>query len=494
MLQTQMSFLFLTGDYVYKVKKPVDLGYLDYTTLEKRHFYCQQELILNKRLCPTVYLAVVPIAGKEGVILIEGEGKIIEYAVKMRQLSEERMMDKLLPKGQVSPEMIREVAQKLADFHRKAETSPEISTYGDLPTIITNTEENFAQTQKYICVSLSSEQYQAIETYTHDFIERNTPLFHKRVKEGKIRDCHGDLHAAHICFADDIHIYDCIEFNDRFRYCDIASEIAFLAMDLDRYRRADLSQHFITAYVEESADEELLELLNFYKCYRAYVRGKVESFKLDDPYISEEEKKEVLSIARHYFELAHSYIGRSPILIAFAGLMGTGKTTIAQALGERLEIPVISSDAIRKRLANIPATQHRFEEFKSGIYSEEFSRRTYEEMLAEAKRVLSKRKSAIVDASFKKAVERQKARLLAEEMGASFLTIECVLDEETTKQRLEQRLNEGSISDGRWEIYQKQESEFENITEIPTHQHMVINTSQTPDKIVGSILAKIGER
>ena len=308
LVQTQMSFLFLTGDYVYKVKKPVNLGYLDYTTLEKRRFFCQQEIELNRRLCPDAYLEVVPIVNRRGQIYLGGEGEIIEYAVKMKQLPADRMMDKLLPQNLVTEEMVARVAEKLAAFHDKAVTSPEISAYGKPGAIKINTDENFAQTEKYIDISIPSNKYNKIKAYTDNFTKSNKSLFDKRVKDGKIKDCHGDLHAAHVCLANGICIYDCIEFNDRFRYGDVASEVAFLAMDLDRFRHADLSQAFVNAYVRFSRDKELPQLLNFYKCYRAYVRGKVSSFMLDDPYISAEEKTGVLAAARRYFELAESYI------------------------------------------------------------------------------------------------------------------------------------------------------------------------------------------
>jgi aminoglycoside phosphotransferase family enzyme len=308
LVQTQMSFIFLTGEYVYKIKKPVNLGYLDYTTLEKRHFFCRQELELNKRLCPDAYLAVVPIVEEKGGFRIEGRGKAIEYAVKMKQLPQNRMMDVLLPRCQVTSKMVAKVAEKLVNFHQKAETNSEIAAFGRLDVIRHNCDENFAQTEKYIGTSITVEEYQHIRSYTDNFIDSNASLFDKRVREGKIRDCHGDLHAAHVCFTYDICIYDCIEFNDRFRYSDVASEIAFLAMDLDRYQQADLSRHLVNTYVGLSHDEELLKLLNFYKCYRAYVRGKVESFKLDDPYIPEEEKAKMLTAARSYFELAESYV------------------------------------------------------------------------------------------------------------------------------------------------------------------------------------------
>jgi aminoglycoside phosphotransferase family enzyme len=329
-----MSFIFLTGEYVYKIKKPVNLGYLDYTTLEKRHLFCHQELKLNRRLCPDAYLAVVPITmslrgakRRSNLLRIEGQGKAIEYAVKMKQLPQDRMMDVLLSRGQVTLEMVAMVAEKLVGFHQKAETNQKIAAFGRLDVIRRNCDENFAQTEKYIGTSITAEEYQHIKNYTNNFIDRNASLFDKRVREGRIRDCHGDLHAAHVCFTEDtrlparrmtpagepssggqVCIYDCIEFNDRFRYSDVASEIAFLAMDLDRYQQAGLSQHLVNIYVELSHDEELRKLLNFYKCYRAYVRGKVESFKLDDPYIPEEEKAKVLTAARKYFQLAESYV------------------------------------------------------------------------------------------------------------------------------------------------------------------------------------------
>jgi aminoglycoside phosphotransferase family enzyme len=317
LVQTQMSFVFLAGEYVYKVKKPVNLGYLDYTTLEKRHFFCRQEIELNRRLCSHAYLAVVPIVVGNDVIHVEGQGRTIEYAVKMRRLLQERMMDVLLLRGQVTPEMVAMVAEKLVDFHRKAETNDEIAAFGRSDAVRRNCDENFAQTEKYVGLTIFRAEYELIKGYTDDFIRDNNGLLEKRVREGRIRDCHGDLHAAHICFTGDaclpgpggqVCIYDCIEFNDRFRYCDVGSELAFLAMDLDRYGQAGLSDRLVDTYVDLSHDEELLKVLGFYKCYRAYVRGKVESFKLDDPHIPEREKTKASSSAQSYFRLARSYV------------------------------------------------------------------------------------------------------------------------------------------------------------------------------------------
>ncbi|MCX8126672.1 MAG: hypothetical protein N3E40_06015, partial [Dehalococcoidia bacterium] len=229
LLQTQMSFVFLAGDYVYKVKKPVDLGYLDYTTLEQRRFFCEQELELNRRLAPDIYLEVVPITAKEGSFTLRGEGVVVDYAVRMRRLPAEKMMNVLLASGQVTVEMVGRLAEKLVRFHDKAETGPKISAFGSVEAISFNCQENFSQTTRYRGVSIESADYDRIRLFTENFIATKRGLFEERIRRGRIRDCHGDLHAAHICFTDGIQIYDCIEFNDRFRYCDVASEVAFLA-------------------------------------------------------------------------------------------------------------------------------------------------------------------------------------------------------------------------------------------------------------------------
>jgi len=486
--QTQMSFVFLTGDYAYKVKKPVNLGYLDYTTLEKRHFFCQQELNLNRRLSPDVYLKVVPIVNNGGKIDIGGSGEIIEYAVKMRQLPHEHLMESLLPQGLVTDEMVRSVAEKLANFHEQAETNKEIGSFGKLDMIMINIEENFSQTEKYLDNTITRRQYNRIQTYNADFTRDHESMLQKRVDNGRIRDCHGDLHAAHVCFDNGIIIFDCIEFNDRFRYCDVASEVAFLAMDLDRYRRADLSRVFVTAYVEFSGDKDLLQLLNFYKCYRAYVRGKVESFKLDDPYITE--KKRALTTAQNYFNLAYRYTRERPLVLITSGLVGTGKSTIAQALSQSLGLTVISSDIVRKKLAGISPDEHRFDQFESGIYSKDFSRKTYEEMFAQAKALLSRGQSVILDASFKKKQDRLLAGSLAAELKADFLVIECTLDEDIVKSRLEQRLKKGSVSDGRWEIFESQKRDFDKIMEFSLQNHIIVDTSRP----AGDIITMISER
>ena len=308
LVQTQISYVLLAGDFVYKIKKPLDMGFLDYTTLEKRLFYCRKEVELNRRLCAEAYLDVVSVTRNKGRFIIGGKGPPEEYAVRMRRLPQDSMMDALLAKNSLTPAMIEKVAQTVAAFHARAPTNAEITAVGGIDGVIQNTQENFSQTDKYFNIIIAPETYRRIKAYTEGFIKSNTPLFRKRMNEGRVRDCHGDLHAAHVCFYHGgICIFDCIEFIDRLRYTDVAAEVAFLAMDLDHYDRSDLSGEFIRAYVKAGGDDELLKLLNFYKCYRAYVRGKVNCFQYDDPRIPAAEKEKAKTNARSYFILAESY-------------------------------------------------------------------------------------------------------------------------------------------------------------------------------------------
>jgi len=308
LIQTHLSFVFLAGQSVYKVKKPVNFGFVDFTTVERRRYFCQQEVELNRRLAPTVYLGVVEITrGEDGRLALGGEGETVEYAVHMKRLPMERTLDRLLERREATAAMLDEVARKLVDFHRSSRGDQEVASFGDIPTIAQNTEENFAQVERYVGISIPPHAQELIKAYTRAFLKEKAPLFKMRLAQGRIRDCHGDLHSAHICLADEVYIFDCIEFNDRFRYCDVASEVAFLAMDLDYHGRPDLASRFVQTYVELSEDEGLPTVLDFYKCYRAYVRGKVESLKLDDPAVPEEEKAEGLARAQRYFELACTY-------------------------------------------------------------------------------------------------------------------------------------------------------------------------------------------
>ena len=305
--QTHISFVFLTKNFVYKVKKAVNFGFLDFSTLHKRHIYCEKELDLNRRLCGDMYLEVVPINISRTTIKIGGEGKTVEYAVKMKRIPEKRIMTQLLEEDKVDRDLIERIAKNIAEFHAKAKTNRRIDKFGSLAIIKKNWEENFQQTREFINLTISQQEYKLIQNKVYDFIQENKNFFAKRVKEKKIRNCHGDIHSGNIFITDRILIFDAIEFNERFRYSDTAADIAFLAMDLDFKKRIDLSRFLVEKYMLHSRDKELDKILPFYKCYRAFVRGKVIGFKLNDPNIAYQEKRKTKKEAKAYFALAAKY-------------------------------------------------------------------------------------------------------------------------------------------------------------------------------------------
>ncbi|SPD75561.1 conserved hypothetical protein [uncultured Desulfobacterium sp.] len=309
LVQTHISNVIIADEFVYKIKKPVNFGFLDFSTLEKRLFYCNREVELNKRLSQDIYLGVLPVLfdGRRHT-LKSGNGDVVEYAVKMRRIPDERLMKSVFSRGELTNEHIEEIARVLAGFHRNAERNPQIDQFGKSESFKVNTDENFDQVRKYIGITIKQNEFDAINKWTADFYKTNQALFAKRISDGKIRDCHGDLHMEHICFTEKLSIIDCIEFNERFRYSDTLADIAFLLMDLEYYGGYRYSDVLWNNYKRLAGEGDVESLLNFYKIYRAFVRGKVNSFQLDDQAIGAKKKDEIVQTAGKYFGLAYSYI------------------------------------------------------------------------------------------------------------------------------------------------------------------------------------------
>ena len=307
LIQTHISWIFITDRFAYKVKKPVDFGFLNFTTLRRRHHYLHEELILNRRLCPDIYLEVLPIMAPHGQAHLGGSGHPLEYALQMVRLPQERMMDEVAARGELRQEHLDRIIERLVPFYAQAATGPRINKFGEPAIIAYNHAENFSQTENLVGHLLSRELFDHIRTFASSFLARNRALFFQRIHEGRIRDCHGDLHLQNICLADEVYIYDCIEFNPRFRYGDVAADIDFLAMDLDYHGFRDLSRYFVGRLAQAAGDPELLVLLDFYKCYRAYVRGKVAAFTTQDPELAPEARVQAEQAARAYFSLAGEY-------------------------------------------------------------------------------------------------------------------------------------------------------------------------------------------
>jgi uncharacterized protein len=488
--QTQMSLLFIAGDFVYKVKKPVNFGYLDYSTLAERQRLCEREVVLNRRLCHDTYLGVVPIVRADSGLKFEGEGEAVEYAVKMRRLPEERMLDQLLANALATPRTMEAIASRLATFHDSAATSSEIAAFGSIDAIRYNTDENFSQTLPYVGQTVTATTHTLLRQFTNDLLATRSELFSRRVTDGHIRDCHGDLHAAHVCMTDDVCIYDCIEFNDRFRYGDVASEVAFLTMDLDRLRRSDLARAFANSYVHFSGDRGVATLLPFYACYRAVVRGKVEGFKLGDAMIPESERHAAKWLARTYFELAKRYATGRGLLIVMSGVTASGKSVVAERLGGLFAGTVLSSDIIRKQLAGLRPEEHAYEPFGQGIYSPEWTARTYDELLRRAAQVLTTGGCAILDASFLRASERARAVETARKASSEVMMVECIAPRETLLERLAARQAAGTVSDGRPEILEEQQAGSEPVLEFGPSDHVTIDTTRDLEVIMEELWAQ----
>jgi aminoglycoside phosphotransferase family enzyme len=308
LVQTHISYVLLAGDFVYKLKKPVKFAFLDFSNLSQRKYFCEQELILNRRLCPTIYLGLVSInRAADGTLQMDGDGEPVEYGVKMVRMPEERMMGNIIRRGQLTGQLIDGIVETLGPFYAQAASGPDIEKFGTVDAVRANVMENLTQNRQYIgCESLSREEYDHIEKYVSDCLA-DQEVFRRRLAAGRIKDCHGDLHSGNICLADQVYIYDCIEFNHRFRYSDVASDIAFLAMDLDYYGLHELSDYFVHSFQSVSGDETLPEVLNFYKCYRATVRGKIGLLTAHEPEVDDRTRDQALAQATRYFFLAQKY-------------------------------------------------------------------------------------------------------------------------------------------------------------------------------------------
>lgn len=492
-LHTHGSLVFVVPPFVYKIKKPVDLGFLDFSSLEKRRHFCGREVELNSRLAPGIYLGVESITREGGGFAFGGGGPVVEVAVKMVRLPPEGFLDARIKTGDAGKPELERVARTLAEFYRKQRPTPEISAWGSIAKLRVSTDENFAQTGDFISRTLSRAAFEAVRVFTDACYEGRRALFEKRVADGWIRDCHGDLHLDHVHVTDDaLHIYDCIEFNDRFRYLDVANDVAFLAMDLDHHERPDLARFFAQRVAEMLEDMEMAGLMDFYKCYRAFVRGKVEGFHSIADLADEEERKEAAEQARRYFQLALQYAvcGAGPLALVFMGRVASGKSTLAAAVAHELGWPVISSDTLRKTLASVPLHERGDAESRRALYSPAMTERTYEAMIREAWKTIDAGHGVILDATFSRRAFRN--RLRAELGDASVRWIVAEVDEATASGRLRQRDDRHDVvSDARSEDRDFLNAGFERPDELPPDRKRVVDASGDAGEVVRRLLVEM---
>lgn len=493
-IQTHISIVFIAGDYVYKIKKPLNLGFLDYTTLEKRRFFCQQEVTLNSRFSEGIYLDVVDIFSGECGVGFSGPGKVIEAAVLMKRIPEDRILKNLLIEQGLDDEQLTHLAQRLNAFHAQAPRSHHISQFGSPEVIHRNITENFEQARNFVGVTIEQKLLDKISSGSFEFLGKYLPNFRDRVKDGFIRDLHGDLHSEHIVFLDKVMLVDCIEFNDRFRYSDVISDIAFLLMDMDYLGFPVLSSKLNNIYAQQCEDDFLCGLYRFYKSYRAFVRGKVNCFALNEPEISPAARTLAKQSAEEYFKLSAWYLTNDPrpCLVVMCGLMGSGKSFTAQKLAERTGFQVLRSDVIRKQMLGMETSQHRFDDYAKGIYSEDVTNRTYYQMFDMASKYLKQGVSVILDASFIRFEHRNLAFETASESGSRFSLVQVCAPDEVIRQRLDERVRSSNDpSDGRWDLFQDQKTHFDEIKASELENFFSLDGSNHSESEIGRLVRRL---
>jgi len=505
LVETHISWVIVGETEVWKLKKPVSLGFLDFGTIERRKAACEAEVALNRRLASDVYLGVCPVrCDAAGRLVIDGEGELarahagelgepIDWAVHMRRLPDHDRADVRLAEGRLDRAHIGRIAERLAEFHAAARSDATTAAFGRPEAIAVNVRENFDQTRESIDRFLDPAQAQEIERFQLEFLAQRGELFTARIEAGRVRDGHGDLRLEHVYLSQEppqappgpsdalgVTIIDCIEFNDRFRYADVAADLAFLAMDVSEHGHVELSEHLVARYAQHAGDHDLYSVLDFYMGYRAYVRGKIASFVAAGPDVDHERRVRAEASARHHFLLALATERRSllePMVVAVAGIIASGKSTVADQLGFEMSAPIVDADRTRKQLLGVRATAPVHDGAWQGAYDPAFTEEVYAEVFRRAAVVLRSGRSVIVEASFRDRALRARARELAAQHGVPFRLVECRASPEICRDRLRQRARAASVSDGRLEIFDDFVARWQPIDELPAREHLVIDTA-----------------
>ncbi len=447
LIETHISWVLLIGDFAYKIKKAVDLGFLDYSSLSSRGHFCEEELRLNRRTAPDLYLEVVSLGGS-AVAPRFGTLPAIEYAVKMRRFAQDALMDACVRRGGIEPSHIDALAAAVARFHEQAETVDTRTAYGDAGTIRAAALQNFEQMRTLLTDSTDLQRLDTMQRLTEAEWLACAEHFESRRNEGRVRECHGDLHLGNIVLADGVPVpFDCIEFEPALRWIDVMDEVAFTMMDLLHHGRSDLAWRFLNAYLEASGDYSGVGVLRFYLAYRATVRAKVAAIRARQPDGGGTAHTRHLQACRAHLALAQRCLSdRRPALIITHGLPGSGKTTFAQYVIEQLGAVRIRSDVERKRLFGLSALEGS-RKLDTDIYSRDATARTYGLLRALAHGLLAAGYPVIVDAAFLRHEEREMFRALAQELALPFVIATLEADDGTLRERIRQRHHDASEAD-----------------------------------------------
>ena len=502
LLQTHISAVFLTGSHAYKIKKPVNLGFLDFTTLAKRRHFCAEEVRLNRRLAADVYLGVVPITDAGGGQLsVEGDGPVVEWAVKMQRLPDQTTLEHRLAQDENVDALIDALAEKIATFHAGADRGEHVAAFGRYEVVEHNALENFEQAASQIGAAISRPVFERLQALTIEALAACRSTIESRAAHGVPCDTHGDLRPGHVYLLPDpsppgnLVVIDCIEFNERFRFADPVSDMAFLVMGLARAGHAELASRFADAYFRLAGDGEGRRLLPFYVSYRAAVRGKVDGMQATDTEISDTQQKIALSKARGFWlsalgalEAAH----RRPCLLLVGGLPGTGKSTLSALLAERAGFEVIRSDVVRKELAGQRLASQQPQGFGQGIYAPQWTEKTFAECLRRAERLLFEGRRVVIDASFRNNVLRNMFFDAAIRWGVPPLFIVCQAEADVIQERLANRT--GDVSDADWSIYQQAANAWQPPSRLVRRAMVTLDTTGSPEQSLAVAIDVLRER
>jgi aminoglycoside phosphotransferase family enzyme/predicted kinase len=492
---THISTVFLTGSWVYKLKKPVNFEFLDFGSLDNRLRFCRREVVLNQRLSHGIYAGIIGISRDEqGRFSLGGPGEVVEYAVKMVQLREELSLASILARGEATAVQMERLGRHLAEFYLRSERSEEIERYGHLDVVEYNMEENFRQVAPFVGRMIPEEEWEFIRQVGRSFFRNWPELFERRLADGRILDGHGDLRAEHIYFSGGIQIIDCIEFNDRFRYGDVASDLAFLLMDMEDHGHPEMGRSMLRGYVEGSGDYQLYSLLDFYCAYRAIVKMKVACLRSTEV----EDKGDLAALretAGRYLALAFRYALRfsRPTLYVCCGLPASGKSTIAGRFAGALGISHLQTDQIRKEEGSHAGDNSHVAPYGRGIYRQELRGRVYARMLALAQEQLKHGRSVVLDGSFSRTKWRDEARQLATDLDTNIVFMECVTRKEVLEARLKEREQRSGASDARLFHLPEMIEHFEPITETAPSTHLRIETESPLSATLPESFAKVYE-
>ena len=482
--------MLLTGEYVYKIKKPVDFGFLDFSTLERRRFFCDEEIRLNRRFAPSLYVGVVPITRAAQRACVGGDGDVIEYAVRMREFPNAMQLDRLLEAGPLRGEELAEFAGGIARLHTSAPPCDPVSTFGTPAAVIGPVRENFHQIARSNLAAVGSDLVTELARWSETQLRRLTPLIDARRAAGFVRECHGDLHLSNLVRLDDgIHAFDCIEFSEGLRWIDLISDVAFLVMDCCVRGRADLAYIFLDRYLERTGDYEGGALLGFYLVYRSMVRAKVAA-------LHAQRTDDVQS--RRRFE-AHLHfardraLGARPALILMCGVSGSGKSWLAERLIERVQAVRIRSDVERKRLAALVPLAHNDSGVAAGLYARDRTDALYAHLARAAAALVSGGEKVIVDATFLDAARRDVFCAEARRLAVPCVIVHCVAPRAVLESRIAARSAAGGdpseatveVLDMQLKSYSPPRADAAMVLEIDTSRPL------DPDAIARSIATRI---